>query len=316
MSKNKIPKIIKEIKEHKFPEMDYDYMKTISYSQMSMFCSCPKKWELQYKEGNYISNPSVHATFGTALHETLQYYITTMYEVSGAEADRIDIESYFQDKLGEVYRKEYKSNKNVHFSNPIELREFYEDGLAILDFFKKKKGAYFSKRGWYLVGCEIPIQLNPHPQYKNVIYKGYLDLVMYHEPTNTIKIIDIKTSTKGWNDKTKKDELKQFQLILYKQYFSQIYNVPIDNIEIEFFIVKRKIWEDAEYAQKRIQIFVPSSGKIKLSKATKTVTNFIESTFNQDGKYAEINHNATPSRDNCLYCPYNKKEFCDKGVSS
>jgi hypothetical protein len=316
LSKKKIPGLIKEIQTHEFPEMDYSYMKTISYSQMSIFRSCPKKWELQYKDGNYISGPSVHAVFGTALHETLQHYITVMYEISGAEADRIDIESYFQDKLGEVYRKEYESNKNIHFSNPIELREFYEDGLAILDFFKKKKGAYFSKKDWYLVGCEVPIQLAPHPKYKNVIYKGYLDLVLYHEATHTIKIIDIKTSTRGWNDKAKKDELKQFQLILYKQYFSQIYDIPVDNIQVEFFIVKRKIWEESEFAQKRIQIFSPASGKIKLSKATKAVTDFIEEAFNENGKHKDNHYAVNPSRDNCLYCPFNKKEFCDKGVSS
>ena len=314
--KKKIPKIIKEIQKHSFPEMDYSYMKTISYSQMSMFRSCPKKWDLQYRQGNYISEPSVHAVFGTALHETLQNYITVFYEKSGAEADRIDVETYFQDKLGEVYRKEYEANKKVHFSDPIELREFYEDGLEILKFFKKKKGSYFGKRGWYLIGCEIPIQLSPHPEHKNVIYKGYLDLVLYHEPTNTFKIIDIKTSTRGWNDKAKKDEIKQFQLILYKQYFSQIYNVPVDNIEIEFFIVKRKIWEESEFPQSRIQLFSPASGKIKLSKASKAVSEFIEEVFDKNGKYYDGSFPANPSRNNCLYCPFNKKEFCDKGMSS
>jgi hypothetical protein len=38
-----------------------------------------------------------------------------------------------------------------------------------------------------------------------------------------------------------KDELKQFQLILYKKYFAQQFNIPIDDIDIEFFIVKRKV---------------------------------------------------------------------------
>jgi RecB family exonuclease len=47
---------------------------------------------------------------------------------------------------------------------------------------------------------------------------------MYHEPTNTIKIIDIKTSKQGWSKKEKSDENKQFQLILYKKYFSETYN--------------------------------------------------------------------------------------------
>ena len=318
MKKKKyIPQLINDIQKHKFPEMDYSYMKTISYSQMSMFRSCPKKWELQYKDGNYFSGSSIHTVFGTAIHETLQHYIDIFYNESAAAADRIDIESYFQDKLGEIYRKEYESNKKIHFSNPIELREFYEDSLAILNFFKKKKGGYFSKKNWYLVGCEVPIQLTPHQQYKNIIYKGYLDLVLYHEPTNRIKIIDIKTSTRGWNDETKKDEDKQFQLILYKQYFSQIYNIPIDNIDIEFFIVKRKIWEESEYPQKRIQTFSPASGKVKLSKAIKAVTNFIEEVFDEkNNKYKEKHYTANPSRNNCFFCPFNKKEFCDKGVSS
>ena len=57
--------------------------------------------------------------------------------------------------------------------------------------------------------------------------------------TETFKIIDIKTSTNGWNDYAKKDENKQFQLLLYKQYFSEQYGIPLDKIEIEFFILKR-----------------------------------------------------------------------------
>jgi hypothetical protein len=79
--------------------------------------------------------------------------------------------------------------------------------------------------------------------------------------------------------------------------------------------VKRKIWEEAEYAQKRIQIFVPPSGKIKLSKATKAVNGFIEEAFDQNGKYKDVRHQVNPSRDNCFFCPFNTKEFCDKGVS-
>jgi hypothetical protein len=64
---------------------------------------------------------------------------------------------------------------------------------------------------------------------------------MYHEPTNTFKIIDIKTSTKGWNKWNKKDESKQFQLILYKNFFSKQFGIPKENIDINFIILKRKI---------------------------------------------------------------------------
>jgi hypothetical protein len=274
--------------------------------------SCPKKWELQYKEGNYSFKPSIHATFGTALHETLQNYITVFYEESGAEADRIDIESYFQDRLSEVYKSGYESNQKVHFSTPEELREFYDDGLEIIKFFKKKKGGYFDKKGWHLIGCEIPIQLPPHPDYKNIIYKGYLDLVLYNEDSDKHKIIDFKTSTRGWNADTKKDEGKQFQLIFYKNYYSKQYKVPEDNIDVEFVILKRKIWEESEFKQSRIQEFAPPSGKIKMNKAMNSMASFIEQCFNYDGSFKDTKHPIIPNK-NCQYCPFNNnKELCNK----
>ena len=207
--KKKIPSIIKEIQKHDIRKLDYSREKQISYSQFSMFLNCPHKWSLQYKDGYYTSESSIHMTFGTALHEALQHYITVIYEESAAAADRINLEEYFEERFRETYLKDYKSNKKVHFSDPVEMREFYEDGVSILNFIKKKRGAYFSKRGWYLVGCELPLLLHPHHDYKTILYKGFLDVVLYNENTNKFKIIDIKTSTKGWNDLNKKDELKQ-----------------------------------------------------------------------------------------------------------
>ena len=54
----KLPKIIKEIRKYKPRDTDYRFEKTISYSQMSMFRSCNHKWQLQYKEGNYLYQSS------------------------------------------------------------------------------------------------------------------------------------------------------------------------------------------------------------------------------------------------------------------
>lgn len=314
--KKKVPQLVKQIQKHTLKEINYAFEKAISYSQVSMFLNCPHKWSLQYKDGYYQSESSIHMTFGTALHEALQHYITTIYNVSGAEADRIDLEEYFEERFRETYLKDYKSNKNVHFSNSFEMREFFEDGLAILNFVKKKRGGYFSKRDWYLVGCELPLLLNPHPQFKNILYKGYLDVVLYHEPTNKFKIIDIKTSTRGWDDKTKKDETKQLQLILYKKYYSQQFGVPEENISVEFFIVKRKVWEESPYPISRIQEYKPASGKVKMNKAVNTVNSFIEEVFNYDGSYKDKQFEPNPSKFNCMFCPFsNNKELCNASIS-
>jgi len=317
LAKKKSPKLIKEILKASEREVNYAYEKAISYSQLSMFRSCPHKWALQYRDGHYTSESSIHMTFGTAIHETLQNYLDVMYEKSGAEADRINLEEYFEERFRETYLKDYKSNKNVHFSDPSEMNEFFADGLEILKYFKKKRNAYFSKRGWHLVKCELPLLISPNNAYKNVLYRGYLDIVLYHEPTNTIKIIDIKTSTRGWQDKEKKNEDKQFQLILYKKFFAQQYNFPVDNIEIEFFIVKRKLFESEEFVIPRIQIFKPASGKIKMSRAEKAMNEFIEEVFTNEGKFKEEMFIPNPSKFNCGFCPFkNDKKLCHVGVSS
>jgi hypothetical protein len=51
-----------------------------------------------------------------------------------------------EDELREEYRIQYKKNKNQHFLEPDELREFYEDGIEIIREFAKNRGKYFSKR--------------------------------------------------------------------------------------------------------------------------------------------------------------------------
>jgi len=313
----KIPKIVKEIQKNPPSPVNYSYQKNISYSQLSLYNGCQHRWKLQYKDKIKAFTSSIHTVFGSAIHETIQNYLDIMYAKSGAEADRIDLEEYFRDKFITEYQTQYKSNKNQHFSSPEEMREFFEDGVNILNWFKKKRGRYFSRKGWYLVGCEIPISLPPHFGYKNIIYNGFLDVVLYHEGTNEFTIIDIKTSTRGWNDLTKKDEIKQFQLLLYKQFFSEQYGIPLENIKVEFFIVKRKVPEDVDYEvmARRVQTFSPPSGKNKLKKAKNLVNSFIQECFNSDGKIKDKEYPKNISKWNCGFCPFKEdKENCGEGI--
>ena len=309
----KIPHILKEIKKVQVPEIDYAFNKNISYSQLSIYSNCPHQWGLRYRDGFKVFEPSIHAVFGTALHVTLQEYLTVMYEESKAAADRLDSESTLKRVLKEEYQNFYKKNKNIHFSNPAELAEFFDDGLKIINYIKKKSGNYFSKRGWYLVGCEMPIVLKPIKGLSNVLFGGFIDVVFYHEPTNTIKILDIKTSTRGWGDKEKKDDVKMSQLILYKKFFAEQYNFPIDNIEVEYFITRRKVYEEGDFPQKRIQEHKPAAGKVKINKASQLLEGFLNEIFNSDGSFKMHELEKRPSKENCRFCPYsNNPDLCNK----
>ena len=309
----KKPQILKEIINKELPEVNYAYQKSISYSQMSTYRSCPHKWSLQYKDGHRNNDPNIYFTFGTSMHEIIQDWLTTLYEESATKADEMDLEELFRENFINLYKKEYKKFNNTHYSSPEQLREFFEDGVAILDFIKKKRSTYFSKRGWHLAGIELPIVMNVGT---NLLYKGYIDMVLYHEPTNKFYIYDIKTSTSGWGNKAKRDEAKQMQLVLYKKFFNEQHGIPLENIEVEFFIVRRKVWENSEYPIHRVQLHKPAAGRNKLSKADRMIKEFIDECFTPKGKYQEKKHNKIVSS-MCKWCAFNdNKELCNKNTSS
>ena len=306
--KKKLPQIVREIQNNPPEPVNFAFEKNVSYSQLSMYTQCPKKWALQYRDGHKVREQSIHMTFGTALHETLQMYLDVMYNKSGAEADRIDLEADFEERLRNCYADAYKQNQKEHFSNADQIREFFDDGIAIIEYIKKNRSKYFSKRGWSLVGCEVPIVLAPNPRLSRVKYMGYLDVVLYHEGTEKFVIIDIKTSTKGWGPRERKDKSKQYQLVLYKKFFAQQYNVPVSNIDVEFFIVRRKLWESQDFAIKRVQQFRPPSGKTSINRATESLNEFLNNCFTQEG----YNQKEMPCKinNNCKWCPYYKTHLC------
>lgn len=317
----KIPKIVREIRSNPPQKVNFAYQKNISYSQMSIFRGCPHRWKLQYKDKIKRFTSSIHTVFGTAIHEVLQHYLDVMFDTSAANADKINLEELFQEKFIGEYQNQYKKNKEQHFSTAEEMREFFEDGVGILNWFVKKRAKYFSRRGWHLVGCELPLVISPNKMYTNIKYTGFLDVVLYNEKYDTFKIIDIKTSTRGWRDQDKKNEDKQYQLLLYKQFFSEQYGIPLKNIEIEFFIVKRKVlsFDDenimSPHQAYRVQQFSPPSGKIKLGRATKAINSFISECFNSNGDIKDIEYPKSPSKWNCNFCPYKEdKENCGEGI--
>ena len=275
-----------------------------------MFSDCPHRWKLNYIDKLRVSESNIHLIFGTAMHEVIQTHLEVMYNDSIKKADELDLNKMLRDKLIEQFKMaEEKDGKPP--CKKEDLYEFFQDGVDILDFYKKRKSDYFAKRGYKLIGCEVPIDFDLKNNIKMV---GYLDIVILDEVLNVIKIYDIKTSTRGWNKWQKKDENKTQQLLLYKQFYSKQYNHPIDKIEVEYFIVKRKLWEEAMFPQKRVQKFVPASGKPSMNKVGKKLSTFVESAFNEDGSYTTDILEATPSKKVCKWCEFKGTQYCDKGI--
>jgi len=284
-------------------------MGRISYSQISMYNDCPFRWKLNYVDKLRVFEHNIYLIFGTAMHEVLQTYLEVMYNDSIKNADMLNLEEMLRDKLIEQFKIAEEADGKPPCTKE-QIGEFFKDGCDIIDFFKKRRADYFSKRGYKLIGCEVPIEVDMK---KNIKMVGYLDIVILDEFHNTLKIYDIKTSTMGWNKWMKKDENKTQQLLLYKQFYSKQYNHPIDKIEVEYFIVKRKLWENAMFPQKRVQKFSPASGTVSMNKVNKKLLKFIGEAFTDEGEQKD-DMVATPSKKACKWCEFRGTEHCSEGV--
>lgn len=282
----------------------------ISYSQYAQFQKCPKSWKLKYIDKHKIDEPSIHAVFGTSMHTVIQQYIHTLYSSTVKASDALNFEEMLLNEIKKNYALDCEKYKK-HFSTKEELMQFYVEGLEALKFLRKKRSMFFDKKDWELIGIELPLVIAPDKKRGSVTLLSYLDLVFRKKRENKFLILDLKTSTRGWNDFAKKDQTKTNQLLLYKIYFAEQYNIPVDQVEVEFYILKRQINEDSMYPERRIQTFKPTQGSITVKKAKESFQKFIDSAFLPDGSYnIETYYPAIAGNlgNNCRFCDFRDRD--------
>jgi hypothetical protein len=280
-----------------------------------VWAACPKQWKLKYVDG-HREPTNINLLFGTAIHETIQSWLDLLYNHGPKKALIVDLADDFKERLLKIFKEavitDETTGKKTFPCDEATLREFYLDGVEILDHVKKYRENYFPTRHYELVGCEIGLEIQLT---EGVKFVGYIDLVIRHKPTGAIQIIDFKTSTRGWYDREKKDPKKLNQILLYKKFYSEQFNIPEEDITVAFFILKRKINENSEWKQVRITAFEPAHGKNKIKNATAELMRFVNYTFNVYGSVREENLNATPSESSCRFCYFkNKKDLCSEGM--
>jgi RecB family exonuclease len=284
-------------------------MAKVSFSQYSMWSSCPQQYKLNYIDKLGESSGNVHTIFGSAMHETIQHYLSVMYGVSKKQADEINLDKLLLERMRENYTKEKDLLSEGTPCEQIELEEFYGDGRRILTWFKKYCSKFYSKSGYELVGIEIPLNAKIK---EGVNFIGFIDIVMRDLAENTIIIVDLKTSTQGWNQYQKADELKNSQILLYKKYYSELFNVPLTKIKVEYQIMRRKWPEDSAFPIPYISKHVPSSGTPTVTKVYDKFVEFIDTVFDDTGNFKDIPYPKVPgnNKKNCKWCQFLGKH-CD-----
>ena len=289
-------------------------MPKVSFSQYSMYSSCPQQYKLNYIDKLGESSSNIHTIFGSAMHETIQHYLSVMYGVSKKQADEINVDKLLLERMRENYTKEKEAMSEGTPCEQIELEEFYGDGRRILEWLKKNMGKFYSKSGFELVGIEIP--LNKEIK-KGVHFIGFIDIVLRDLSNDCIIIIDLKTSTMGWNQYQKADKFKNAQILLYKKYYSELFNIPLTKIKVEYQIMRRKLPEDSPYPIPRISKHIPANGAPSVNKVYDEFMEFIDTVFDDEGKFRDINYPKVPgtAKKNCRWCEFHQRGLCD-GIAS
>ena len=289
-------------------------MAKVSFSQYSMWRSCPQQYKLNYIDKLGESSGNIHTLFGSAMHETIQHYLSVMYGVSKKQADEIELDSLLLDRMKENFTKEKEALSEGTPCTQLELEEFYGDGRRILSWFKKYCSKFYSKSGYELVGIEIPLNANIKP---GVHFIGYIDIVLRDLAENSIIIVDLKTSTMGWNQYQKADKMKNSQILLYKKYYSELFNVPLTKIKVEYQIMRRKLPEDSAFPIPYISKHVPPSGSPSVNKVYDEFMEFINTVFDDGGGFKDIEFPKVPGQNkkNCKWCEFMSRGICDGKAS-
>jgi hypothetical protein len=280
--------------------------KVVSYSQYSKWFSCPNHWNLDYIKGLRTREVNLNLTYGNAIHEALQLYVKTLYTEGLVKATTLNLRNFFID----TFIQEVADNKII--ATQTEIQEFVEDGVNFINEFMQAsvRLQHFPADKYEFLGVEDELNM---PLLNNTNYYGYIDLVLKEKKTGRIKIFDFKTARMGWNASQQADLAKTSQLVLYKALYSRKHEVPVTKIDVEFFILKRKLYENSKYKQSRIQIYKPPADQNEVNRVIDHFNKFLSDCFHPDGRYNEdIKYPKIPGKNksNCRYCLHRGKT-CD-----
>lgn len=286
--------------------METKKKKVVSYSQYAVWFKCPHHFYLDRIRGLKITETNLTLSYGNAIHEVIQKYVKTLYTEGLVKAAMLDLKSIFIDfYVNEIHELGIKYEE-------AELQEFMEDGIGFIKEFMTAavRLHHFPPDKYEFLGVEDELIM---PLERNTEYFGYIDLVLKEKATGRIKIFDFKTARMGWTETHTSDLAKTSQVILYKALYSKKHHVPISKIDVEFFILRRKVYGNSRFRQSRVQIFVPDSSQAEVNRVVTHFNQFLTECFNPDGSYNETaKYPKIPGKNktNCKYCLH-KGTNCD-----
>jgi len=225
----------------------------ISYSELKNWEQCPYKHKLVNidKINNFTGNE--YTAFGTALHSVCESLLT---ENKGKDVDEGEL--FVQEFRKEIKKLDVELRKEMIIS-------MFEQGAKIAPIVIPYVMEHFGNIEVFSVEEKLYEDIEGL-DYK---FKGFIDFV-FKTDDGKIHILDWKTCSWGWSRDQKSDKMLAYQLVLYKYFFAQKYEIDLDDIEVHFCLLKRTAKKNL------VELFSTTSGKKRTDNALELMTRAIK----------------------------------------
>lgn len=259
--------------------MPQQQRKRISYSELKLWNDCAYKHKLVYLEKIKGFEGNEYTAFGSACHAVNEKLVLD---------ESLDTKAEFK----KLFVKEIKALPDQSKLNKRLVLDMYEQAKDLFEYVIPEMKRYFGD--YKVFKIEDPLY-EPIKEFETDFnFKGFIDLVIKTED-GKYHIIDWKTTSWGWKMEKKNDSMTAYQLSLYKNYFSNKYNIDVNNIETHFALLKRTA------KGKKVEIFRVTNGKKRVANALDLLSKAIN----------HINsENFIKNRLSCKYCEFHKTKHC------
>ena len=233
-------------------------MPHISYSELKNWEQCAYKHKLVNidKINNFTGNE--YTAFGTALHSVCESLLT---ENLGKKVDEGEL--FVQEFRKEVKKLDVELRKDMIVS-------MFEQGVKIAPVVIPLIREHFGDFEVFAAEERLYEDIEGL-DYK---FKGFIDLVFKTED-GKLHIMDYKTCSWGWGKQQKTDKMLAYQLVLYKHFFAQKYEIDANDIEVHFCLLKRTAKKNV------VEVFSITSGEKRTSNALDLMTRAIKTIKNK-----------------------------------
>ena len=218
-------------------------MPHISYSELKNWHHCPFYHKLVNIQKLKVFEGNEYTAFGTALHSVCEDLLT----------DEVDIPK--PELFNQKFRDEIKKLKSEEINKKLIVDMFAQGG--------KLSEQVLPSLESYFDDCEVFMAeeklYEPISGTDDDLFKGYVDLII--KEGDNYHIIDWKTCSWGWDSRKRSDKMILYQLILYKHFFCQKYDISPDMVHTHFGLLKRTSKKNI------VELFKVTSGPKRIENA-------------------------------------------------